>query len=175
MVITKDEGGIDIRHFIRYLWISIMVTLLLVACNENGATFNENDVKTLLRNYKEQQYNIQDHTNPPNPSAIEEQVKPYLSKELLQKHNANRVFTIAPQLAMKISKNIKLTKVSLKKDQTNKDGSITYNYTLSITFYDNQSSKTVTKEGNITISNKDGYKIVNEKESRDTQIDDTLF
>ena len=140
------------------LFLSIVV-LGLIACGKEQVS--DKDVLKLLKDYKTVQYNIKDPLNPPSGTDIGEKVKVYFSEDEFEKQMANRVFQLAPEISKNANKSMKLENVKLKKTKENKDGTIDYNYTLKLKFYDNQSSEVIEKNGQLTV---DGLKITREWE-----------
>jgi len=135
------------------------MTVTLFACGKDQAS--DNDVLKLLEDYKTAQYNIKDPLNPPSGTEIGEKVKGYFTEEEYEKQMANRVFQIAPEIAKVSNRSIKLENVNLKKTKDNKDGTIDYDYTLKLKFYDDESSEVIEKKGQLTV---EGHKITRDWE-----------
>ena len=140
------------------LFLSIVV-LGLIACGKEQVS--DKDVLKLLKDYKTVQYNIKDPLNPPSGTDIGKKVKVYFSEDEFEKQMANRAFQLAPEISKNANKSMKLENVKLKKTKENKDGTIDYNYTLKLKFYDNQSSEVIEKNGQLTV---DGLKITRDWE-----------
>lgn len=65
--------------------------------------------------------------------------------------------------------------VVLKKEKENADGTINYKFTLKLKFYDASTSETVEKNGQLTISYKDGLIITRDWEEKITKIGNETF
>ncbi|NHM33732.1 hypothetical protein [Neobacillus terrae] len=119
-------------NFIRKVIQLFMLILIvgLFGCSKNS--INENDVLEILKTYKTEQYTIEEPSNPPTNDEIVQHVKPFLSEKALEKLNANRVFSIAPDIATNTNKPIKVNDVQIEKSEKNEDGTVDYTYTLEI-------------------------------------------
>ncbi|MFJ8260640.1 hypothetical protein ACIQ4I_01585 [Rummeliibacillus sp. NPDC094406] len=143
------------------LLLLCIMALTLFACGQDQAS--EKDVLKLLKDYKTVQYNIKDPLNPPSGTEIGEKVKVYFSEDEFERQMANRVFQLAPEISKTSNKSIQLENVKLKKSKENKDGSIDYNYTMKLKFYDDESSEVIEKNGQLTV---DGLKITRDWEKQ---------
>lgn len=83
--------------------VSIMLASLFACSNEK---VKDKDVKNFVMEYKTIQYTIEDPINAPSGIEIGEKVKAYLSENVFNKHNANRIFQLAPDIAKKTGKSI---------------------------------------------------------------------
>ncbi len=151
------------KKILSILLLSSMLVSLIACSNEK---IKDEDVESFVTEYKTIQYNIKDPTNSPSGIEIGEEVKKYLSEDVINKHNANRVFQIAPDIAKKTNKSIELEDVLLEKEKENADGTINYNFTLKLKLYDDSISETVEKNGELTISKEDGFIITRDWEDR---------
>jgi hypothetical protein len=140
----------------------LMIGSIAAACSNE--MIKTEDVKKFVKEYKNEQYNIKDPTNPLTSIQIGTKVKRYLSKDVFDKLEANRILQIAPDFANKTNKSIELEDVILEKEEENKVGTIDYNYTLKLKISDEQSSETFEKKGQLTISNDGGLKITRDWE-----------
>lgn len=160
------------KKILRAFVLSIMLISLLACSNEK---IKYEDVKSFVTEYKTIQYTIKDPSNPPSGIEIGEEVKRYLSEDVFKKHNANRVFQIAPDIARKTNKSIELEGLLLEKEKENADGTIDYKFILKLKFYDASTSETVEKNGQLTISNKNGLIITRDWEDKITKIGNETF
>lgn len=155
------------------LLLPLMLFGIVVACSNK--VIKDEDVMNFVKEYKIEQYTIKDPTNAPTESEIATKVKGYLSEEVFNKHNANRIFHIAPYIAKKTNKSIELEDVILERKKENDNGTIDYNFILKLKFEDDKSSEVVEKKGQLTISNEDGLKITCDWEEKTTKIDNEVF
>jgi hypothetical protein len=137
----------------------------LVGCTNNAV--DDNEVLDLLKTYKTEQYTIDNPSNPPTNDEIVQQVKPYLSEEALEKLIANRVFSIAPDIATNTNKPIMLNDVQIEKAKTKDDGTVDYTYTLDIQSGDDSDAEIIRINGQLTVSSEDGLKITRDWEEVD--------
>ncbi|KAB2338411.1 hypothetical protein F7731_02290 [Cytobacillus depressus] len=153
--------------------LSLLFTMIigLIACSSKEVV-KEEDVLNLVKDYKTEQYNIKDPSNSPTGVEIGEKVKKYFLEKEFEKQMANRVFQIAPDIAKKTNKSIELNDVILEKGKENEDGTIDYNYTLKLKFYDDHSNDVIEKKGQLTI---EGLKITRDWEERTTKIGNEVF
>lgn len=160
------------KKILSAILLSLLLVSLIACSNEK---IKDEDVKNFVTEYKAIQYSIKDPTNPPSGIEIGDKVKKYLSEDVFNKHTANRVFQIAPDIAKKTNKSIELEDLLLEKEKENADGTINYKYTLKLKFYDANTSETVEKNGQLTISNKDGLIISRDWEDKITKIGNETF
>ena len=142
----------------------IMVIAFMAACSNSD--INENEVLNLVSKYKTEQYTILDPGNTPTPNDIADKVKGYLSKDALEKQQANRIFGLAPDLAKKTNKSLKFEEIKLEKVKENEDGTINYKYTLKLKLYDQQSSEILEVDGQLSVSNDNGLVITRDWENK---------
>lgn len=157
------------KRIFSLLFLFTMI-LGLVACGQESV--KEEDVMNLVRDYKSEQYNIIDPSNPPTEIEIGDKVKDFFSEDEFEKQMANRVFQIAPDIAKKTNKSIVLEDVKLENGKENKNGTIDYNYTLKLKFHDSKSTDVIEKKGQLTI---EGLKITNDLEERTSKIENDVF
>jgi hypothetical protein len=158
------------RKVFRLLVIFTMI-LGLIACSSKEVV-KEEDILKLVKDYKTEQYNIKDPSNPPTGIEIGEKVKDSFSEKEFEKQMSNRVFQIAPDIAKKTNKSIELEDIMIEKGKENNDGKIDYNYTLKLKFYDNETTEVVEKKGQLSI---EGLKITRDWEERTTKIGNEAF
>lgn len=139
------------------------IAVVLVGCG-NERTIDEKAVLNLLKDYKTEQYTIQDPSNPPTEIEIADKVKGFLSEEVLKKQEANRVFSLAPNYAKKTNTKIELEDVTIEKDKENKDGTVDYNYTVTLKLNNGKTTEKIKKKGQLTISNDGNLKITRDWE-----------
>ncbi|MBS4192479.1 hypothetical protein KHA94_20190 [Bacillus sp. FJAT-49705] len=152
--------------------VLFIMIISLIACSKETVKIKEEDVLNFVKDYKAEQYNIKDPSNPPSGIEIGEKVKGFFSDEEFEKQMANRVFQIAPDIAKKTNKSIELEDVKLEKEKENEDGTINYKYTLILKFYDDKASDVIEKKGELTI---EGLKIIRDWEERTTKIGNEVF
>ncbi|TRZ40485.1 hypothetical protein CEQ21_06135 [Niallia circulans] len=138
-------------------WIGIILILLvisLVGCSKTEKIKDE-DVLSLLKEYKTEQYTIADPKETPTGAEIATNVKEYLTEDALEEQEANRNFQLAPDFAKNTNHSIELTNVNVSKKKENDDGTVIYTYNLSLKLTDvnNSSSQNVEKKGELTVSN----------------------
>lgn len=138
-------------------WVGIILVLLiisLVGCSKSEEIKDE-DVLSLLKEYKTEQYTIEDPKVTLTGDEIAKRVKEYLTEDALEDQEANRIFQLAPDLAKNTNHSIELTNVNVSKKKENEDGTVIYTYDLSLKLTDikNSSSQNVEKKGEITVSN----------------------
>ena len=148
----------------KLVWLLPLVLLGLLACSNE--VIKEENVLTLLENYKKVQYTIKDPANPPTGSEIASTVEDYLSDDVLKKHEANRVFYLASNIAEKTNKSMELKDIKLKKDKENDNGTVNYKYTLFLKLGDGDDSEIIEKKGELTVSNENGLKITRDWEEK---------
>jgi hypothetical protein len=136
--------------------------LIVTACSNE--TIKTEDVRNFVKEYKAEQYNIKDPVNPPTGIQIGAKVKKYLSKDVYDKLEANRILQIAPDFAKKTNNRIELVDVTLEKENENEDGIIDYKYTLKLKVSDEQSSEVFEKQGQLSVSTDGGLKITYDRE-----------
>jgi len=156
------------------LFFILLMLVSLFACSKE--IVKDEDIKKFVTEYKTIQYTIKEPTNAPSGIEIGEQVKKYLSEDVFSKHNANRTFQIAPDIAKRTGKSIELDDILLEKEKEkeNDNGTINYSFTLKLKFYDASTSETVEKNGQLTISNKDGFLITRDWENNENFVRDFL-
>jgi hypothetical protein len=150
----------------------------LIACSEST---NDIDIEAFVKAYKTEQYTITNPTQLADKHPVEintiftEKVESYLSEDELENLTMNRFFILTPNVAIASNKKVKLETISLEKVEENEDGTIDYNYTLEIDYYDDQSSEIVEKEGQLTILvNDDELKITRDWE-KITQFEEEVL
>ncbi|WP_110929584.1 hypothetical protein [Bacillus massiliglaciei] len=145
--------------------------------NESSKKVNDSEAKSQIKKYKAMQYAVENPKNLPSESDYEEKAKKYLSKELMEEHRKNRVFSIVPDTAKRTNYSMSLDKITFDKKTENADGLVDYRYTMSILFSDETTSKGVKKSGELTIKkNEDGRLVITRDfERRDSKIDDEMF
>ncbi|MFD1039836.1 hypothetical protein ACFQ3N_15730 [Virgibacillus byunsanensis] len=148
----------------KMIGILLLVVMMFGMTSCSSEAMNNDDVKTFVKEYKTEQYTIENPDDPLTGLEIGEKVKPFLSEEELENLMKNRVFSIAPTIAKNIGKSVELEGVRLEKEQENDNGSIDYTYTLKLKYYDDHSSVVVAKKGELTIKNNDGLKITRDWE-----------
>ncbi len=94
------------------------------------------------------------------------------SGEESKKHNEG--ITISLTL-WKCPKSIELEDILLEKEKENDNGTINYNFTLKLKFYDASISETVEKNGKLTISTEDGLILTRDWEEKTTKILSEIF
>ncbi|WP_053365643.1 hypothetical protein [Bacillus sp. FJAT-27245] len=141
-----------------------IIGVIAAACSNH--TIKTEDVEKFVKEYKAEQYNLTDSTKPPSEIEIGNKVKKYLSKGAFDKLNANRVFQIAPNFVMSTNKTIELEDVILEKEEENDDGTIDYKYTLKLKISDEQSSKVIEKNGQLTVLKDGDIKITRDWENK---------
>ena len=145
------------------LFFILIIGVIATACSNE--TIKIEDAGKFVKEYKAEQYNINDLENLPSGIEIGDKVKKYLSTDAYDKLNANRVFQIAPDFVKKTNKTIELEDVILEKEKEYKNGTVDYKYTLKLKVSDEQSSEVFEKYGQLSISN-DGNLII----TRDREI-----
>jgi hypothetical protein len=161
---VASKGGWD--YMMKCLRLFLLIIIVgLVGCTDNAV--DDNEVLDLLKTYKTEQYTIVDPSNPPTNDEIVQQVKPYLSEEALEKLIADRVFSIAPDIASSTNKPIMLNDVQIEKDKIQDDGTVDYTYTLEIQSGEDSNSEVIKINGQLTVSSKDGLKITRDWEELD--------
>ncbi|MBP2239955.1 hypothetical protein J2Z40_000508 [Cytobacillus eiseniae] len=153
------------------LFILFTLLLGLIGCSSKESV-SEDDILKLVKDYKTVQYNIKDPSNPPTEIEIGEKVKNYFSEKEFEKQMANRVFATGPLIAKKTNKSIELEDIVLEEEKKKEDGSIDYNYILKLKFYDENSSETIEKKGQLTIKE---LTITRDWEERTTKIGNEVF
>lgn len=144
----------------------ILVFILgLFGCSKNP--MSDNDVLELLKIYKKEQYTIEEPSDPPTIDEIVQRVKPYLSEEALEELSANRVFSIAPDIASNTNKSIKVNDVQIEESKKNKDGTADYTYTIEIQLGEGSNAEVIKNNGQLTVSSEDGLKIIRDWEEKD--------
>ncbi|WP_366161975.1 hypothetical protein ABXS71_01520 [Bacillus infantis] len=128
---------------------------------------SDNDVLELLKIYKKEQYTIEEPSDPPTIDEIVQRVKPYLSEEALEELSANRVFSIAPDIASNTNKSIKVNDVQIEESKKNKDGTADYTYTIEIQLGEGSNAEVIKNNGQLTVSSEDGLKIIRDWEEKD--------
>lgn len=143
----------------------IVSILGLFGCSKNH--IKDNDVLEMLKIYKKGQYTIEEPSDPPINDEIVERVKPYLSERALEKLNADRVFSIAPDIASNTNKSIKVNGVQIKELEKNEDGTADYTYTIEIQLGEGVNAEVIKNNGQLTVSSEDGLKIIRDWEEKD--------
>ncbi|MGD6843568.1 hypothetical protein ACQCVH_13730 [Bacillus infantis] len=90
-----------------------------------------------------------------------------MSTEALEKLNANRVFSIAPDIASSTNKSIKVNDVQIKEQEKNEDGTADYTYTVEIQLGEGANAEIIKNNGQLTVSPEDGLKIIRDWEEKD--------
>lgn len=139
------------------------IAVALVGCGNEGA-IDDKAVLKFLKDYKTEQYTIENPSNPPTEIEIAEKVKGFLSEEVLKKQEANRVFGLATNYAKKTNTKIELEDVTIEKDKQNKDGTVDYNYTATLKLNNGKTTEKIKKKGQLTISNDGNLKITRDWE-----------
>ncbi|GLY08906.1 hypothetical protein [Bacillus badius] len=153
--------------------VVVCVLIGTAACGKNAVS--EGEAARFVKEYKAEQYTVEDPANIPTGEEIGEKVKRYLSKEEFERQLANRTFSLTPDMAKKMNRSIKLQSVKLKKEAENEDGTVRYNYTMKLKIYDDETSDIVEKQGQLTLANEDGLKIMRDWEDQITKISDETF
>lgn len=143
---------------------ALLLAILLFLPQLHSRSFSEEEVYQFVTEYKTIQYTIEDPVHSPTGIEISERVKEFLSNDAYKKQMANRVFDLAPTIAMQSNKSIEVVEVNLQKEKEKDNGMIDYIYTTKIRIYDNQSSKEIEIKGQLTIYNGDGLKITRDWE-----------
>ncbi|WP_273130588.1 hypothetical protein [Bacillus weihaiensis] len=166
-------------------WVGIISFLfvigLIMGCSKTesktaNATEKQQDVLSLLSNYKKEQYTIEDPKTAPTGEEISKKVKEYLTEDALADLEANRNFQLAPDLAKNTNHSIELTGVEVKQKKENDDGTVIYTYTvyLKLTNVESSSSQEIEKKGEITVSNVDKLIITKDWQDKST-FEDHVF
>ncbi|MGD6876430.1 hypothetical protein [Bacillus infantis] len=158
-----QEKVIFIRKVIQFFMFILIVSLF--GCSKNP--INDDDVLELLKVYKKEQYTIEEPSDPPINDEIVERVKPYLSERALEKLNANRVFSIAPDIASHTNTPVKVNDVQIKELEKNEDGTADYTYTVEIQLGEGANTEIIKNNGQLTVSSEDGLKIIRDWEEKD--------
>ncbi|WP_010095120.1 hypothetical protein [Ornithinibacillus scapharcae] len=140
----------------------IVVFLFVAGCD--AETSKENEVKEFVTEYKTKQHTIEDPSNMPTGLEIIERIKPYLSEEEYEKLLVNRGLDYIPKVATNISASVEVQDVELTKTEDNEDGTTDYDFVLELKFYNEDFSEVVTKEGQLTIQEENGYKVTRDWE-----------
>nr|WP_257989508.1 hypothetical protein [Bacillus infantis] len=143
----------------------LVFILGLFGCSKNH--INDNDVLEMVKVYKKEQYTIEEPSDPPTIDEIVQRVKPYLSEEALEELSANRVFSIAPDIASNTNKSIKVNDVQIEESKKNKDGTTDYTYTIEIQLGEGSNAEIIKNSGQLTVSSEDGLKIIRDWEEKD--------
>lgn len=143
----------------------LVFILGLFGCSKNH--INDNDVLEMLKMYKKEQYTIEEPSDPPANDEIVQRVKPYLSTDTMEKLSANRVFSIAPEIASSTNKPIKVNNVQIKESEKNEDGTVDYAYTIEIQLGEGSNAEVIKNNGQLTVSSEDGLKIIRDWEEKD--------
>lgn len=159
-------------------WVGIILVLFiisLVGCSKTEEIKDE-DVLSLLKEYKTEQYKIEDPKVTPTGDEIATRVKEYLTEDALEDQEANRTFQLAPDLAKNTNHSIELTNADVSKKKENDDGTVIYTYNLSLKLTDikNSSSENVEKKGEITVSNENELVITKDWQETST-FEDQVF
>lgn len=141
-----------------------------------SATKKQQDVLSLLSDYKKEQYTIEDPKTAPTGEEISTKVKEYLTEDALADLEANRNFQLAPDLAKNTNHSIELTGVEVKQKKEKEYGTVIYTYTvyLKLTNVKNSSSHDIEKKGEITVSNEDKLIITKDWQDKST-FEDQVF
>jgi hypothetical protein len=143
----------------------LVFILGLFGCSKNH--INDNDVLEMVKVYKKEQYTIEEPSDPPTIDEIVQRVKPYLSEEALEELSANRVFSIAPDIASNTNKSIKVSGVQINELEKNEDGTTDYTYTVEIQLGEGSNAEVIKNNGQLTVSSEDGLKIIRDWEEKD--------
>lgn len=159
-------------------WVGIILVLFiisLVGCSKTEEIKDE-DVLSLLKEYKTEQYKIEDPKVTPTGDEIATMVKEYLTEDALEDQEANRTFQLAPDLAKNTNHSIELKNADVSKKKENDDGTViyTYNLSLKLTNIKNFSSENVEKKGEITVSNENELVITKDWQETST-FEDQVF
>ncbi|WP_054751962.1 hypothetical protein [Piscibacillus salipiscarius] len=123
--------------------------LTLAACDDTSD--DEKELKEFVTDYKSKLYNIENPNllNEKHPTKVSQKfsrkIEPYETNEVLEDLTLNRQLIIIPQIAQALGKKVKLQDISLEKVKENEDGSINYDYTMKIKYYDDESENIVKK------------------------------
>jgi hypothetical protein len=158
----------------RLYGIMLLIGMLLALSGCGNSVFNEKDIKEFVMEYKTNQYTVEDPSNPPTAVEIGESVKAYLSKEEYENLIKNRYFHFITVIVENTGKKVELQDVILEKVEENDDGSVDYNYTLEINYYDDHASDIVKKDGQMTIQHDGQYKITRDWE-KPTEFEKEAF
>ncbi|WP_180827415.1 hypothetical protein [Bacillus sp. UMB0728] len=154
---------IFIRKSVQFFMLVFILGLF--GCSKNH--INDNDVLEMLKVYKKEQYTIEEPSDPPTIDEIVQRVKPYLSEEALEELSANRVFSIAPEIASNTNKSIKVSGVQINELEKNEDGTTDYTYTVEIQLGEGSNAEVIKNNGQLTVSSEDGLKIIRDWEEKD--------
>ncbi|MEN8698231.1 hypothetical protein [Bacillus infantis] len=154
---------IFIRKSVQFFMLVFILGLF--GCSKNH--INDNDVLEMVKVYKKEQYTIEEPSDPPTIDEIVQRVKPYLSEEALEELSANRVFSIAPDIASNTNKSIKVNDVQIEESKKNKDGTTDYTYTIEIQLGEGSNAEIIKNSGQLTVSSEDGLKIIRDWEEKD--------
>jgi hypothetical protein len=143
----------------------LLICMLFVFSGCSNNAFDENEVKEFVMEYKTNQYTVEDASNPPTAVEIGEKVKPYLSEEEYENFFINRYFRFITVVAENTGYSSELQDVILEKTEENEDGSVDYDYTVSVKYYDDSFSELVETKGQMTIQyDGEDYKITRDWE-----------
>ncbi|MEN2766259.1 hypothetical protein [Ornithinibacillus xuwenensis] len=155
--------------------ILFLTSMFFVVTACGGNVFNEDSIKEFVMEYKTDQYTVKNPSNPPTAVEIGERVKPYLSEEEYNSFMTNRYFNIITVVAKNTRKSIEVQDVVLEKVEENEDGSIDYNYTLQLKYYDNHFEDIIEKEGQMTIQHNGQYIITRDWEKPNQYEQDAIL
>lgn len=165
-----SKGDEMMKKALGMLLSFLMIISVVAACSDSSG-INEDEVLSLVKKYKTEQYTVKDPSNVPTPDEITEKVKGYLTKEALEKQQANRVFGLASDLAKKTNKKIEVEDIKLENKKEDEDGTVNYDYTLKLKLYDEESSEIIDVDGQLSISNDDGLVITRDWENKSVFLD----
>ncbi len=148
--------------------------LIVSGCSNNA--FDENEVKEFVMEYKTNQYMVEDASDPPTAVEIGEKVKSYLSEEEYEHFFIRRYFRFITVVAENTGYSSELQDVILEKTEENEDGSVDYDYTVSVKYYDDSFSELVETKGQMTIQH-DGedYKITRDWENPNQFVQEAIL
>ncbi len=137
----------------------LFAVVLLFVAGCDAETSKEDEIKEFVMEYKTKMYTIEDPSNMPTGSELIERIKPYVSEKVHEKLLVNSGLNYIPRVATNISASIEVQDVELTKTEDNKDGTTDYDFVLELKFYNEDFSEVVTKAGQLTIQDENGYKV----------------
>ncbi|MDM5304185.1 hypothetical protein [Peribacillus frigoritolerans] len=160
----------------------IMIFIGVVACNKDVVKEKEEPVKEenvvkvedaekLFKGYCTELYTIKDPSHPPTFDEIADNIKGYVSEDRFKAQIADRRYQIPELVAKELNKSIEVLAVNLEEQSVNDNGTIDYTYKTVFKVYDENSSETYEKEGELTISIINNELKITREWSRGVKID----
>ncbi|WP_010095632.1 hypothetical protein [Ornithinibacillus scapharcae] len=159
------------------IWNLLLIGMIIAlsSCTDTDV-YNDKDIKNFVKEYKTKQYAVENPSNPPTAVEIGERVKPFLTEEEYDYFYKRRYFHFINVVAKNTGYKSKVQDITLEKTEENEDGTVDYDYVLTVEYYHDNFSEAVETKGQLTIQyNGENYKITRDWEQPNQFVQEAIL